>query len=124
MRLHGPWLVLVGVLMLSGCATQTTSASGAGATATRETLTESIRSKLVGTWEYEYNGVKVEVVYTPTTVALAGVPPTPYTLEGNEITVDIVGPKTSVIEFKGNDVMVQTNKTDGQRYVFKRKRQS
>ena len=44
--------------------------------------------------------------------------------DGNEITVDIVGSKTSIIEFHGNDEMAQTNKTDGQRYVFKRKRRA
>lgn len=83
--------------------------------------TEDIRRTLVGTWQYQYKGVTVEVSYTPTTVTLPGVPPTPYVLNGNEITVDVVGAKTSLIEFNGRDEMVQTNKTDGERYVFKRK---
>jgi hypothetical protein len=104
-------------LALAGCASSATQPARALSTA-------EVRDRLVGTWQYEYNGVTIEVTYTPTTVTMPGVPPTPYALAGNEITVDIVGPKTSIIEFRGNDVMIQTNKTDGQSYVFKRKRSS
>jgi hypothetical protein len=108
------------VLALCACASGTSpqpapQRSGAAST-------NAIRSALVGVWEYESNGVKIEITYTPTTVSMAGVPPTPYTLEGNEITVDVLGPKTSIIEFRSKDEMIQTNKNDGQRYVFKRKR--
>lgn len=107
------------LLALCGCATS--QQPPASHTRTAVATTDAIRSKLIGTWQYEYNGVTVEVTYTPTTFTLAGITPTPYTLNGNEITVDVLGAKTSVIEFHGNDEMTQTNKTDGQRYVFKRK---
>lgn len=107
------------LLALCGCAGTQTPAPRSATPAVDNT--NEIRSKLVGTWQYQANGVAIEVTYTPTTVTLPGVPPTPYTLVGNEITVDIVGAKTSIIEFRGNDEMTQTNKTDGQRYVFKRK---
>lgn len=111
---------MLALLALCGCAGTQTPAPRSAATPAVD-KTNEIRSKLVGTWQYQANGVAIEVTYTPTTVTLPGVPPTPYTLVGNEITVDIVGAKTSIIEFRGNDEMTQTNKTDGQRYVFKRK---
>jgi hypothetical protein len=112
---------VVCLFLLGGCAgggskpTQTLGASPAVAT------TATIRNKLLGTWLYEYNGVTVEVTYTDTTVKLGGVEPAPYALNGNEITIDIVGPKTSIIDFTNQGEMVQTNKADGQRYVFRRK---
>ncbi|MET0986180.1 MAG: hypothetical protein ABW034_12320 [Steroidobacteraceae bacterium] len=111
-------LCMFALLALGGCASTPTPAPQA---APPVDSTNEIRSKLVGTWQYLSNGASIEVIYTPTTVTLPGVPPTPYTLVGNEITVDILGPKTSIIEFRGKDEMTQTNKTDGQRYVFKRK---
>lgn len=116
--LAGLLVHLVAALLLSACA----SSSPSNTSPTAPTTTEAVRSKLVGVWQFVEHGVTIEVTYTPTTVSMAGVPPTPYVLNGNEITVDIVGPKTSLIEFRGNDEMTQTNKTDGQRYVFKRKR--
>jgi hypothetical protein len=112
------WIGVV-ALLVCGCATtQPSTPSAKTAVAT----TKDIRNKLVGTWQYEERGIKVEVTYTPSTVTLPGVPPTPYTLNGNEIVVDILGSKASIIEFHGKDEMTQTNKSDGQRYVFKRKR--
>ena len=110
--------VMVATLLAACASSGTTANTPQTATAT----TETVRRKLVGIWQYTENGVTVEVQYTPTTVTMPGVPPTPYVLNGNEITVDIVGPKTSIIEFRGKDEMTQTNKSDGQRYVFKRKR--
>ncbi|MET0659815.1 MAG: hypothetical protein ABW110_16835 [Steroidobacteraceae bacterium] len=121
MRIRTPWVEVFASLVLLGCASSPAPAPRS-APAPAVDNTNEIRNQLVGTWQFISNGVTVEVTYTPTTVAMAGVPPTPYTLVGNEITVDILGPKTSIIEFRGKDEMTQTNKTDGQRYVFKRKR--
>ena len=121
MSIRDLWLCLFALPALCGCASAPTTAPRSAPAVDN---TNEIRSELVGTWQYQSNGATIEVTYTPTTVTLPGVPPTPYTLVGNEITVDIVGAKTSIIEFRGKDEMTQTNKTDGQRYVFKRKRQA
>lgn len=112
--------VLYIALALAACASDGGQRSAAAPPAARAS-TPDIRNQLVGVWQYEFNGKTIEITYTPTTVSMPGVPPTPYTLDGNEITVDILGAKTSIIEFRGRNEMAQTNKTDGQRYVFKRK---
>jgi len=84
----------------------------------------SLKSRMVGSWNGEINGMPMDLEYTESAIKIPSYGmELPYQLDGDVLTVEVMGQQQkSKVSFRSDDEMVQTNVDSGSTLTLTRKK--
>ena len=87
------------------------------------TSTPKLPEYLIGQWDGQAMGQAVTLEYGPSTITVVGMGfEIPYKLEGNQLTMDVMGQsRTSTVEIINDNEMKMMDQENGQAVIWKRK---